>query len=43
MSASDGDKAIRVIPFTGDQKDWRMWSRKFLARADLKGYQGILL
>ena len=41
--SDEGDKAIRVIPFDGEQKSWRMWSRKFLARADLRGYKGLLL
>ena len=45
MSSSNPDdakKGIRVIPFKGTQEEWRMWSRKFLARATMKGYKTIL-
>lgn len=31
--------AIRVLPFSGKEKDWRMWSRKFLASSVAKGYR----
>ena len=37
------DKAIRVIAFSGKKKDWRKWSRKFLAMAVKRGYKKILL
>ena len=30
---------IRVLPFSGKEKDWRMWSRKFLAASVAKGYR----
>ena len=36
------EKAIRIIPFSGKEEDWRMWSRKFLARARLKEYKDVL-
>ena len=42
MSHTGVDKAIRVIPFTGKKEDWRMWSRKFLARAKTRGYKTII-
>ena len=42
MSDLTSEKTIRSLPFSGKQEDWRMWSRKFLARAELKGYQEIL-
>jgi len=42
-SAEGSDKAIRIIPFSGKQQDWRMWSKKFLARALMKGYKEVLL
>ena len=37
------DKAIRVIEFSGEQKDWRLFSRKFLAKGGIKGYRNLLL
>ena len=41
MSDQD-EKAIRVLNFSGKQDDWDMWSRKFLAMAYRKKYQGVL-
>ncbi len=38
-----GEASIKVIPFTGNKRDWPIWSEKFLARADIKGYRNILL
>ena len=43
MSGIDAEKSIRIIPFSGKDEDWRMWSRKFLARAHLRKYKGVLL
>lgn len=45
MSGVDrfGEASIKVIPFTGNKRDWPIWSEKFLARADIKGYRDILL
>ena len=41
---SDGqEKTIRIITFSGKQKDWRMWSAQFLARANRKGFKNVLL
>ena len=40
MFASEG--TIKVIPFTGNKRDWPVWSEKFLARGDVKGYKDIL-
>ena len=34
---------MRVVPFSGKQKDYRMWSRKFLATSTMKGYRDVLL
>ena len=39
---AENEKAIRIIPFSGKESDWRMWSRKFLARARLREYKDIL-
>ena len=41
--ASELDKAVQVLPFSGKREDWRMWSRKFLARAKIKGYKTLLM
>ena len=35
-------KSIKVIEFTGKDKDWKIWLRKFLAQANRKGYKGLL-
>ena len=35
-------KSIKVIEFTGKDKDWKIWSRKFLAQGNRKGYKGLL-
>ena len=35
--------SIRVLPFSGKTSDWKIWSRKFLARANRKGYKVLLL
>ena len=32
-----------MIPFSGNKRDWPIWSEKFLARGDMKGYKDILL
>ena len=39
---TEADKAIRIIPFSGKDEDWRMWSQKFQGRARLKKYKGVL-
>ena len=41
MTGSD-EKSIRVIEFSGKPSDWKIWSRKFLARANRKGYKALL-
>ena len=33
---------IKVIPFSGKQVDWQVWSKKFLTRSRRKGYNDIL-
>jgi hypothetical protein len=40
---SVGEASIKVIPFSGNKRDWPVWSEKFLARGDIKGYREILL
>jgi hypothetical protein len=43
---TDGIEEIDLVPrllrFLGKQEDWRMWSRKFLARASTIAYLNIL-
>ena len=36
------EKAIRIISFSGKRNDWRVWSRKFLAVVEKRGYKKIL-
>eukprot|EP00977_Amphora_coffeiformis_P025774 scaffold22134_cov95-Amphora_coffeaeformis.AAC.1 len=36
------ERSIRVLPFKGGKTEWRMWSRKFLARARAKGFKAIM-
>ena len=36
------EKAIRIISFSGKSNDWRVWSRKFFAVAEKRGYKKIL-
>ena len=33
----------RIITFSGKKVEWPLWSEKFKARANRKGYKGILL
>ena len=42
MMSDQDEKVIRVLNFSGKQDDWDMWSRKFLAMAYRKKYQGVL-
>ena len=37
------ERTVKLVPFSGKQEDWRKWSWKFLARAAIKKYEGILL
>ena len=36
------EKSIRIIAFSGKQNDWRVWSQKFLAVAEKRGYRKVL-
>ena len=36
-------KIGKVIIFSGKKVEWPLWSEKFLARANRKGYKGILV
>jgi len=36
------EKSLRVIEFSGKKSDWKVWSRKFLARGSKRGYKDIV-
>ena len=36
-------KTSKLIKFSGEKKDWSIWSEKFLVRARRIGYKDILL
>ena len=40
---SEGERTLKILPFSGKAEDWDMWSTQFLARAGRKGYDGVLL
>ncbi|MEL7196526.1 MAG: hypothetical protein AAFO96_29130, partial [Bacteroidota bacterium] len=40
---SSKEESIRVITFDGKKVAWSSWKEKFLARAQKKGYKGVLL
>ena len=37
------ETTIRILSFTGKDEDWNMWSKKFLATANRRGYKKILI
>ena len=39
----DNEKTIKIIEFRGKSNEFKMWHKKFLARASLKGYKLALL
>ena len=41
--AGSGDTSIRVVVFSGKREDWENWREKFMVKASLRGYEGILL
>jgi hypothetical protein len=42
-TAEEKELVPRLLHFSGKQVDWRMWSRKFLARATMRKYNDVLL
>ena len=40
--ATDLDRRIRLIVFSGRKGDWRYWSTKFLAQADLYDFSDVM-
>ena len=43
LGQNDNEKTIKIIEFNGKINEFRMWHKKFLARATLKGYKLTLL
>ena len=41
--STTNEKSIRTIQFSGKTKDWRMWSKQFLALSGKREYKDILL
>ena len=41
-SENEDFKSIKVLPWTGKDEDWPMWSKKFLLRGRKKGYKKIM-
>ena len=40
---TDEVKMSKIVTFNGKKTEWALWSEKFKARANRKGYKGILL
>ena len=38
----DKNAFIKILPFSGKEEDWSMWSQKFIAMAGIKGYIDVL-
>ena len=36
-------RVLELTLFSGKKKDWQKWSAKFLAKARMKGYMGVLI
>ena len=41
--SDDETVRIRILPFNGKREEWRMWSKRFLAQAHIKGYKDLLI
>ena len=37
------EKTIRILEFSGKKSDWKIWSRKFLAKGNLRGYKNLVV
>jgi hypothetical protein len=42
-TTEERDLVPRLLIFSGKQVDWRMWSRKFLARSNMRKYFEVLI
>lgn len=40
---NNSETTVKVISFSGEKSDWRMWSKRFTALATAKGYKDVLL
>ncbi len=38
-----GDTNVRYVIFSGKQGDWENWKEKFMIKAGIRGYDGVLL
>ena len=36
-------KSVKILPWSGKEEDWKMWSTKFKMRARAHGYYGVLV
>jgi len=43
MTSDDEYDKVKILKFSGKDKEWREWSGKFLAQAMMKGYRLVLL
>ncbi len=43
MNLGTNERSIKIIPFNGEDREWREWSAKFLTRAKLHEYKDVLL
>ena len=41
-TTTSSETTIRIITFSGKKEDWRMWSRRFEAFAETRGYADAL-
>ena len=42
-SSSAGDTNIRVVIFSGKREDWENWREKFMVKAAMRNYEGVLM
>jgi gag-polypeptide of LTR copia-type len=42
-SNATGETSIRVVVFNGKTEQWDSWKEKFLVKAAIKGYEGLIL
>ncbi len=41
MDHMNQERSVKVIPFRGLDGEWREWSAKFFAKANLQGFKGV--
>ena len=41
-SGTAGDVNVRVVPFAGKKEEWENWKEKFMIRAAIDKYDGII-